>query len=87
MVYLFKQPWRASETDELPCVSHFYRVEAIFDDVEGFMAKCFEDKREAFEFITRENAYPPRSQFVPDAGELMRAPFSTAAGTASSLTQ
>ena len=87
MVYISKQPWRVTERDELPLISNFYRTEAIFDDVEGLMVKCFEDKRDAFEFITRENAYPPRSHLISNAGDIMRVPLSTAVGTGSSLTQ
>ena len=62
MVYIFKQPWRASERDELPFISSFYRTEAIFDDVEGLMVTWFEHKRDAFELVTRERTHTHRDR-------------------------
>ena len=54
MVYIFKQPWRATERGELPFISNFYRTEAIFDVAGGLMVTCFDDQKDAVEFITRE---------------------------------
>ena len=54
MVYVFKQPWRTSERGDLPFVSHFYRTDAIFNDIDGEIVKLFDDPKEASEFIVRE---------------------------------
>ena len=65
---MFKQPWRVSEREDHPYLSHFYRTEAIFNDIDGTIVKSFNDPREAAEFLARENACPPCTSVLVEEG-------------------
>ena len=69
-------------------VTHFFRTEAISNDIDGESVTSFDDPNEAFEFIVRENAYPPRTHFhAGDGGELTRVPFHVVSGIPASMSQ
>jgi hypothetical protein len=68
-VYVFKQPWRQAGKQLHPCISVFYNTQAILDDEDEILVKCFADYGTAATFIALENAFPPRVHFRADDGD------------------